>query len=143
GHDESVCVTALRAQTHTADAGGDAKALPVTMSDASSGSPVPRNEDKAAPSETMLPASADAASQAAPSEAKADDTAAVAAKRAEASTPDARPGPSGLVGDARPAETTAKPQDANAQDITARDTGSSAKAGAKPDAARTEPAKAA
>ena len=153
GRDESVktgTTPPLRAQTRTADAGGDAKALRVTMSDASSVGSMPQHEDGAAKSE-----------------ATADDTAAVAPKRVDASAPDSKPtaaAPSDMIAEARPAETGARPQDAKdakPQDAKPQEPGASAKVGARPDeksidakieaktetriegAARIEPAKAA
>jgi hypothetical protein len=83
----------------------------------------------------MPSASADAARQAATSEAKADDMTAVAPKHAEASAPATKPtaAPSALVAEARPAETSAKPQDTKSQDIKSQDAGVNAKVGVRPD----------
>jgi lipoprotein-anchoring transpeptidase ErfK/SrfK len=142
GHDESVktapngMTPPLREQTHTADAGGDRKASQITMSDASSGSSMPRHEDGAAKSESMPSASADTAKLTATSGAKAEDSAG-AAKRVDAPASDGKP--TAAAPGARPAETGAKTPEIKipeikTQDAKPQDTASvSAKVGARPD----------
>jgi hypothetical protein len=146
GHEDSVktvtsaAMPTLPEQTRTADAGSDAQARRVTMSDASSGSSEPQHADGAAKSESKSETSNPIDAR---TEAKADDTAAAPHAAAAAATAD-------------PAETTAKsevarsevakseaakPEAAKPQNTT------SANVPAKPDDrvidAKTEPAKAA
>jgi hypothetical protein len=146
GHEDSVktvtsaAMPTLPEQTRTADAGSDAQARRVTMSDASSGSSEPQHADGAAKSESKSETSNPIDAR---TEAKADDTTAAPHAAAAAATAD-------------PAETTAKsevakseaakseaakPEAAKPQNTT------SANVPAKPDDrvidAKTEPAKAA
>jgi hypothetical protein len=154
----------LREQTHTADARGDTKASQITMSDASSGSSMPRHEDGATRSESRtesLPsASADTAKPAATPGAKEE---AAAPKRVEASAPASKPtatAPSDIAAEARPVEVGANSQNTRSQDtkpqvsakVAATPVEKSVDArtetktetrieAAKPDPARIEPAK--
>jgi len=136
GRDDSVKIVpsgaALREQTRTADAGSDTKPSQITMSDASSGSAMPRLEDGAAksrtPSESLPSASTDTAKHAATSGTKAEDTTTAASKRADATAPESKPAAAAdIVARATgPAETgtrtqeiktpESKPQDTKPQD---------------------------